>query len=150
LTSFAKKLVGVFASRSKRDFRSKRPLLQKRRWRSNDVPQEFWDCTDARAALTARESASHNVDGCGNGDGADSKGPNPITTVTVSAGINASSARTAENTTRGAEVATQQPLFMTAVVLMAIIIDRRAVTFRTLAVAAMIVLASAQAHSERA
>lgn len=40
----------------------------------------------------------------------------------------------------GAEVATQRSFFMTAVVLIAIIVDRRAVTFRTLAVAAMIVL----------
>src|SRR5882757_7232076 len=41
----------------------------------------------------------------------------------------------------GAEVATQRSFFMTAVVLIAIVVDRRAVTFRTLAVAAMIVLA---------
>src|ERR1700754_3513751 len=40
----------------------------------------------------------------------------------------------------GAEGATQRSFFMTAVVLIAIIVDRRAVTFRTLAVAAMIVL----------
>jgi competence protein ComEC len=40
----------------------------------------------------------------------------------------------------GAEVATQRSFFMTAVVLVAIIVDRRAVTFRTLAVAAMAVL----------
>jgi competence protein ComEC len=40
----------------------------------------------------------------------------------------------------GAEVATQRSFFMTAVVLIAIVVDRRAVTFRTLAVAAMIVL----------
>jgi competence protein ComEC len=40
----------------------------------------------------------------------------------------------------GAEVATQRSFFMTAVVLIAILVDRRAVTFRTLAVAAMIVL----------
>lgn len=40
----------------------------------------------------------------------------------------------------GAEVATQRSFFMTAVVLIAIMVDRRAVTFRTLAVAAMIVL----------
>ncbi|MFZ2159223.1 MAG: ComEC/Rec2 family competence protein [Bradyrhizobium sp.] len=40
----------------------------------------------------------------------------------------------------GAEVATQRSFFMTAVVLIAIMADRRAVTFRTLAVAAMIVL----------
>src|SRR5260370_40126206 len=42
-----------------------------------------------------------------------------------------------------AEVATQRSFFMTAVVLIAIMVDRRAVTFRTLAVAAMIVLAIA-------
>ena len=40
----------------------------------------------------------------------------------------------------GAEVATQRSFLMTAVVLIAVIVDRRAVTFRTLAVAAMIVL----------
>jgi competence protein ComEC len=40
----------------------------------------------------------------------------------------------------GAEVATQRSFFMTAVVLIAILVDRRAVTFRTLAVAAMVVL----------
>src|ERR1700756_5276588 len=40
----------------------------------------------------------------------------------------------------GAEVATQRSFFMTAVVLIAVIVDRRAITFRTLAVAAMIVL----------
>jgi competence protein ComEC len=40
----------------------------------------------------------------------------------------------------GAEVATQRSFFMTAVVLLAIMVDRRAITFRTLAVAAMIVL----------
>ncbi len=40
----------------------------------------------------------------------------------------------------GAEVATQRSFFMTAVVLIAVIVDRRAVTFRTLAVSAMIVL----------
>ena len=40
----------------------------------------------------------------------------------------------------GAEVATQRSFFMTAVVLITIMVDRRAVTFRTLAVAAMIVL----------
>jgi competence protein ComEC len=40
----------------------------------------------------------------------------------------------------GAEVATQRSFFMTAVVLIAVIVDRRAVTFRTLAVAAMLVL----------
>jgi competence protein ComEC len=43
----------------------------------------------------------------------------------------------------GAEVATQRSFFMTAVVLVAVMVDRRAVTFRTLAVAAMIVLAIA-------
>jgi competence protein ComEC len=43
----------------------------------------------------------------------------------------------------GAEVATQRSFFMTAVVLIAVIVDRRAVTFRTLAVAAMIVLSIA-------
>lgn len=43
----------------------------------------------------------------------------------------------------GAEVATQRSFFMTAVVLIAITVDRRAITFRTLAVAAMIVLAIA-------
>ena len=43
----------------------------------------------------------------------------------------------------GAEVATQRSFFMTAVVLIAVIVDRRAITFRTLAVAAMIVLALA-------
>ena len=41
----------------------------------------------------------------------------------------------------GAEVATQRSFYMTAVVLIAVMVDRRAVTFRTLAVAAMIVLA---------
>ena len=40
----------------------------------------------------------------------------------------------------GAEVATQRSFFMTAVVLIAVLVDRRAITFRTLAVAAMIVL----------
>src|SRR6185437_3345808 len=40
----------------------------------------------------------------------------------------------------GAEVATQRSFFMTAVLLIAVMVDRRAVTFRTLAVAAMIVL----------
>ncbi len=40
----------------------------------------------------------------------------------------------------GAEVATQRSYFMTAVVLIAVVVDRRAVTFRTLAVTAMIVL----------
>src|SRR5229473_202681 len=44
----------------------------------------------------------------------------------------------------GAEVATQRSFFMTAVVLIAVMVDRRAVTFRTLAVAAMIVLALVQ------
>src|SRR5579871_605224 len=43
----------------------------------------------------------------------------------------------------GAEVATQRSFYMTAVVLIAVVVDRRAVTFRTLAVAAMIVLAMA-------
>lgn len=43
----------------------------------------------------------------------------------------------------GAEVATQRSFFMTAVVLIAVMVDRRAVTFRTLAVAALIVLAVA-------
>ena len=43
----------------------------------------------------------------------------------------------------GAEVATQRSFFMTAVVLIAIMVDRRAITFRTLAIAAMIVLAIA-------
>src|SRR5215831_15885505 len=43
----------------------------------------------------------------------------------------------------GAEVATQRSFFMTAVVLIAVLVDRRAVTFRTLAIAAMIVLAIA-------
>jgi competence protein ComEC len=40
----------------------------------------------------------------------------------------------------GAEVATQRSFIMTAVVLIAVIVDRRAITFRTLAIAAMIVL----------
>ena len=40
----------------------------------------------------------------------------------------------------GAEVATQRSFYMTAVVLIAVIVDRRAVTIRTLALAAMIVL----------
>src|SRR5882724_8462310 len=40
----------------------------------------------------------------------------------------------------GAEVATQRSFFMTAVVLIAVTVDRRAITFRTLAVAALIVL----------
>ena len=43
----------------------------------------------------------------------------------------------------GCDVATQRSFFMTAVVLIAVLVDRRAVTFRTLAVAAMIVLALA-------
>src|SRR5665647_3571170 len=43
----------------------------------------------------------------------------------------------------GAEVATQRSFFMTAVVLIAVMVDRRAITFRTLAVAAMIVLSIA-------
>ena len=43
----------------------------------------------------------------------------------------------------GSEVATQRSFFMTAVVLIAVMVDRRAVTFRTLAVAAMIVLSIA-------
>ncbi|MFO1108631.1 MAG: ComEC/Rec2 family competence protein [Bradyrhizobium sp.] len=43
----------------------------------------------------------------------------------------------------GAEVATQRSFFMTAVVLIAVMVDRRAVTFRTLAVAALIVLSIA-------
>lgn len=43
----------------------------------------------------------------------------------------------------GAEVATQRSFFMTAVVLIAVLVDRRAITFRTLAVAALIVLAIA-------
>jgi competence protein ComEC len=40
----------------------------------------------------------------------------------------------------GCDVATQRSYFMTAVVLIAVMVDRRAVTFRTLAVSAMIVL----------
>ncbi|MCG6207583.1 ComEC family competence protein [Rhodopseudomonas sp. HC1] len=40
----------------------------------------------------------------------------------------------------GAEVATQRSFLMTAVVLIAVMVDRRAITFRTLAIAAMIVL----------
>jgi competence protein ComEC len=40
----------------------------------------------------------------------------------------------------GAEVATQRSFVMTAVVLIAIMVDRRAITFRTLAIAAMAVL----------
>jgi competence protein ComEC len=43
----------------------------------------------------------------------------------------------------GSDVATQRSFFMTAVVLIAVIVDRRAINFRTLAVAAMIVLAMA-------
>ena len=43
----------------------------------------------------------------------------------------------------GAEVATQRSFFMTAVVLIAVMVDRRAITFRTLAVAALIVLSIA-------
>src|ERR1700716_4081159 len=43
----------------------------------------------------------------------------------------------------GAEVATQRSFFMTAVVLIAVMVDSRAVTFRTLAAAAMIVLSIA-------
>ncbi len=43
----------------------------------------------------------------------------------------------------GAEVATQRSFFMTAVVLIAVMVDRRAITFRTLAVAALIVLTAA-------
>jgi competence protein ComEC len=43
----------------------------------------------------------------------------------------------------GAEVATQRSFFMTALVLIAVMVDRRAITFRTLAVAALIVLAIA-------
>src|ERR1700746_2925313 len=43
----------------------------------------------------------------------------------------------------GAEVATQRSFFMTAVVLIAVMVDRHAITFRTLAVAALIVLAVA-------
>ena len=41
----------------------------------------------------------------------------------------------------GGEVATQRSFFMTAVVLIAVMVDRRAITFRTLAVAALTVLA---------
>lgn len=40
----------------------------------------------------------------------------------------------------GNEVATQRSFFMTAVVLIAVMVDRRAITFRTLAVAALVVL----------
>ncbi|MGX9393515.1 ComEC/Rec2 family competence protein [Nitrobacteraceae bacterium UC4446_H13] len=43
----------------------------------------------------------------------------------------------------GAEVATQRSYFMTAVVLLAVMVDRRAITFRTLAIAAMVVLIAA-------
>ncbi|MBN8982239.1 MAG: ComEC family competence protein [Rhizobiales bacterium] len=43
----------------------------------------------------------------------------------------------------GAEVATQRSYFMTAVVLIAVMVDRRAITFRTLAIAAMIVMIAA-------
>src|SRR6201997_1304840 len=43
----------------------------------------------------------------------------------------------------GAEVATQRSFYMTAVVLIAVMVDRRAITFRTLAVAALVVLALA-------
>ncbi len=43
----------------------------------------------------------------------------------------------------GAEVATQRSFLMTAVVLIAVMVDRRAITFRTLALAALIVLAVA-------
>src|ERR1700722_12516142 len=43
----------------------------------------------------------------------------------------------------GCDVATQRSFFMSAVVPIAVIVDRCAVTFRTLAVAAMIVLALA-------
>src|SRR6476469_6657202 len=43
----------------------------------------------------------------------------------------------------GSEVATQRSFLMTAVVLIGVMVDRRAVTFRTLAVAAMIVLSLA-------
>src|SRR5207342_1611176 len=43
----------------------------------------------------------------------------------------------------GAEVATQRSFFMTAVVLIGVMVDRRAITFRTLAVAALIVLSIA-------
>src|SRR5579871_1749568 len=40
----------------------------------------------------------------------------------------------------GAEVATQRSFYMTAVVLIAVMVDRRAITFRTLALAAIVVL----------
>lgn len=43
----------------------------------------------------------------------------------------------------GAEVATQRSFLMTAVVLIAVMVDRRAITFRTLAIAALVVLAAA-------
>src|ERR1700757_2170982 len=43
----------------------------------------------------------------------------------------------------GAEVATQRSFYMTAVVLIAVMVDRRAITFRTLALAAIVVLALA-------
>lgn len=43
----------------------------------------------------------------------------------------------------GAEVATQRSFLMTAVVLIAVMVDRHAVTFRTLALAALVVLALA-------
>jgi len=43
----------------------------------------------------------------------------------------------------GAEVATQRSFLMTAVVLVAVMADRRAITFRTLAIAALVVLAVA-------
>jgi competence protein ComEC len=43
----------------------------------------------------------------------------------------------------GAEVATQRSFYMTAVVLIAVMFDRRAVTFRTLALSAIVVLALA-------
>lgn len=43
----------------------------------------------------------------------------------------------------GAEVATQRSFLMTAVVLVAVMVDRRAITFRTLAIAALAVLAVA-------
>ena len=43
----------------------------------------------------------------------------------------------------GAEVATLRSFLMTAVVLIAVMVDRRAITFRTLAIAAMLVLAAA-------
>jgi competence protein ComEC len=43
----------------------------------------------------------------------------------------------------GAEVATQRSFYMTAVVLLAVMVDRQAITFRTLALAAMTVLAIA-------